>query len=243
MHTEITLGTALIVGVFGSSHCVGMCGGIVGTLSLSVDSSAPAVKKNLFLLLYNTGRIGSYALAGAAAGYLGQNLLSAAGQQVALLSGKLLSAFFLAALGLYISGLWNGLSYLEKAGNLLWRRLEPLGRRMLPVNSPANALLLGALWGWLPCGMVYSMLSWALASGRAGDGALLMSVFGLGTLPTLLLMGGLARRFTSLLQNKTLRLVIGASLITLAVVTLVLRLGPGAHVHAAHTEQHKTGRH
>ena len=233
MHTELTLTAAFLVGLLGSTHCAGMCGSIVSTLSLSLDPAASRTRKVLFSLLYNTGRIASYALAGAASGYLGQALLSLTAQQTALLTGRLLSAFFLAALGLSISGLWSGLRYLEKAGHLLWRRIEPLGRRVFPVDTPRKALLLGALWGWLPCGMVYSMLAWSLASGRATDGSLLMAAFGLGTLPALLLMGSVARQLTGWLQNRTVRLTIGLSLITLAVVAALYTLyaAPAHHAH------------
>jgi hypothetical protein len=108
-----------------------------------------------------------------------------------------MAAVFMIALGLYLGGWWRGLALLERIGTPLWRRLEPLGRRLVPVRSPWQALGVGLVWAWIPCGLVYSTLIWAVSAGSAGRGALLMLAFGLGTLPNLLgisLLAGAAAR-------------------------------------------------
>jgi sulfite exporter TauE/SafE len=138
---------------------------------------------------YNLGRIASYVVAGAIMGGLGRLLAQALPFYYAQRGLLLLAGVFMILLGLYLGGWWFGLSRIEKLGGSIWSRLEPFSRRLLPVKSRSQALLLGVLWGWIPCGLVYSMLVWAVASGGVVSGAMLMSAFALGTLPNLLAMG------------------------------------------------------
>lgn len=196
-----------IVGLLGGGHCAGMCGGIVAALSAASGLQAPQGRASVIIhLAYNGGRIASYALAGllvGAVGYLAGNLLPV---QRGL---YLLASLMLVALGLYLLGITRSLAWLENAGQGVWRRIQPTTRRFLPVRGVAQALPLGFLWGWLPCGLVYSALATALASGSAGQGALLMLAFGLGTLPNLLLAGLLLARFRRFAQARVTRVVSG----------------------------------
>ncbi|MDO9188302.1 MAG: sulfite exporter TauE/SafE family protein, partial [Sulfurimicrobium sp.] len=105
------------------------------------------------------------------------------------------------ALGLYLAGLWQAVTRIERLGGLLWRRLQPFSKSLLPVRNPLQAFLLGTLWGWLPCGLVYSVLITALASGSAISGAAAMLAFGLGTLPNLIAMGLFAQQLQALTRN------------------------------------------
>jgi uncharacterized protein len=204
-----TLLAAFAVGVLGGVHCLGMCGGIVGAISVShAGSAAPAWPR---LLAYNLGRMGSYVVAGALAGWLGAALLSALPQGQHIL--ELLAAVFLILLGLYLGGWWSVLARLERFGGLLWRRIEPLGRHFIPVRHAGQAFAVGAVWGWLPCGLVYSVLVWTLAAGSAADGALLMAAFALGTLPNLMLMGLFAARLARFVRHGLVRQATGALLI------------------------------
>ncbi|WJW75773.1 sulfite exporter TauE/SafE family protein [Thiohalobacter sp. IOR34] len=202
---------ALLVGLFGGVHCIGMCGGIVGALGLSLPESGRArlAAQLPWLLAYNLGRIASYCLAGALLGGIGGLAAHWAGLREAQLLLQLLAGLMMLALGLYLGGWWLGLTHIERAGGRLWQRLEPLGRRLLPVRSWPQALLLGLVWGWLPCGLVYSVLIWAIAAGSAAQGALLMLGFGLGTLPALLVMGSLAARLGTLLRSPPARRLAG----------------------------------
>lgn len=193
-----------IVGLLGAGHCAGMCGGIVGALSLQAPSQGVAAL--LVHLAYNFGRITSYVMAGLIAGLLGQ----AAGNVLALQNALYLFAnLMLIAMGLYLLGVTQFLAPLERGGQTLWRRIQPLTKRFLPVRGLEQALPLGLLWGWLPCGLVYSALTTALASGSAAKGALLMLAFGLGTLPNLLLAGLLLMRFRSFAQARPTRVISG----------------------------------
>ena len=192
-----------LVGLLGGTHCVGMCGGIVGALAMG----APG--RWSMHLAYNAGRILSYALAGAIVGALGAASLGLDGQVPIRLALYLLANVMLIALGLYLLGVTRALAFTERAGQLLWQRLQPLTRRFLPARSVAQAFPLGMLWGWLPCGLVYSALATALSSGSATQGSLAMLAFGLGTLPNLLLAGIVLARLNEFVRRPMVRMASG----------------------------------
>jgi sulfite exporter TauE/SafE len=202
MTPETTLLAVFLAGLVGGGHCAGMCGGIVGALSAGAGSRLP------LHLAYNAGRIASYTLAGAIAGALGGMVLyyDVLPLQLAL---YVLANLMLILLGLYLAG-WSSLvTRLEAAGRRLWRHISPLTTRFLPVDTAPRAFTVGTLWGWLPCGLTYSVLAIALVSGGAANGAALMFAFGLGTLPNLLLAGWLLRRARSWFQGRMVRWVSG----------------------------------
>lgn len=200
-----------LIGFLGGTHCVGMCGGIVGALSaFSAKDGAPPWSLHL---AYNAGRIASYAIAGAIVGALGAAGTSLAGQWPARTAMFLLANLMLVAFGLYLLGVNRALAFTEHAGQVLWRRLQPLTKRFLPARSAAQAFPLGLLWGWLPCGLVYSALATALAAGSAGRGAALMLAFGLGTLPNLLAMGLFAARLKDFVRRPLVRRLAGVTVL------------------------------
>ena len=231
MSLDITILSAFLVGLLGSTHCLGMCGGIVSALTFGLRDDLRRSPWTLgpYLLAYNAGRISSYAIAGLIAGSIGAGAFSVLPSDSTRWVVKLITGGFMIALGLYIAGWWPGLQALEKWGGVLWRRLEPLGRRLLPVDHPLKALAFGLVWGWLPCGMVYAMLAWALASGSAGQGASLMLAFGLGTLPMLLTIGVAAEWLKDFVRHPRVRQ--GAGLIVLLFGFYTI-LAPD--VHAGH---------
>jgi sulfite exporter TauE/SafE len=182
---EISFLAAFLTGLLGGTHCVGMCGGIVAAMSFQGAERQPW----RFHVGYSVGRIASYSAFGAVAGLIGSaaflsdNLLPV---QRAL---YVLAQIMLILLGLYLAGFNQSVRILEAAGGGVWRRVQPMLARVVPVRNLAQALAAGAFWGWLPCGLVYSVLVMALAAGDALKGAALLLAFGLGTLPNLLLMG------------------------------------------------------
>jgi len=198
---EFSLLTALLAGLLGGVHCVGMCGGIVAAFSFSADGSAPPFRLHL---AYNLGRIFSYAVFGALAGTLGASLKLADFLPVQTLL-FVLAQVVMVLLGLYLAGWSQWVLIFERAGGALWRKVKPLFQKLLPVRSLPQALLAGMAWGWLPCGLVYSVLISALAAGSATSGAALMLAFGLGTLPNLLGMGLFARQIQPFMQQRWVR--------------------------------------
>lgn len=218
----LQLGSAFAAGLLGGVHCVGMCGGIVGALSLAM----PQQRKRLPLLLsYNGGRVLSYVIAGALFGGVGQlstGFLPVQWLQVTL---AIIAGVMMMMMGLYLGG-WSGfLRRIEAAGGVVWKRIEPYGRRLLPVKNSGQGFVLGMLWGWLPCGLVYSMLIWALGSGSAVNGSLLLLAFGLGTLPNLIATGLLASEFVPFMQRAPVRSAAGAVLILFGLYTLYRGFG------------------
>ncbi len=212
MNEAISLIGAVTAGLLGGVHCVGMCGGIVGALSIASPAAKPAARLPM-LLSYNSGRLISYGVAGGLFGALGQ--LSLPLQQVQLMQSVLavVAGLMMLLLGLYIGGWSRLLRHVEAVGGYFWRRIEPLGRNLLPVRNPLQGLLLGMLWGWLPCGLVYSALVWTVSAGGAVEGAMLMLAFGLGTLPNLLLMGFAAAQLNRWVRLPAVRMLAG-SLVT-----------------------------
>ncbi len=214
--------SAFLVGLLGGVHCVGMCGGIVGSLTFGLpeDRRGRVGAMMPFQLAYNLGRIASYVIAGAIMGGMGMLLAQLMPVQIAQRLLLALAGIFMILLGFYLSGWWMILTRVERLGNRLWQRIEPLGRTLLPVRSPAQALVIGALWGWLPCGLVYSMLITSVSSGSALNGALLMFAFALGTLPNLLVMGMLAGAAARLARSPLARGIAGVSVILFGVYSL-----------------------
>ena len=192
-----------LIGLLGGTHCVGMCGGIVGALSMGNG------QRGVLQLAYNAGRISSYALAGALAGMLGEAGVALSGTLPVRLLLFFLANLMLVALGFYLMGATQALGFAERLGQGLWRRIQPLTRRFLPARTVRHAFPLGLLWGWLPCGLVYSALVMALTSGSALRGAGMMLAFGAGTLPTLLLAGLLAVRLNEYMARPVVRGVAG----------------------------------
>lgn len=195
-----------LIGLLGGTHCVGMCGGIVSALSVRRPNLASDWPLHL---AYNLGRIASYVAAGGLVGTIGSAGLLLNDVLPVQMVLYVLANLMLVGLGLYLTGMPQALAFTEKLGQRLWRHVQPLASRFLPVRSVAQALPLGALWGLLPCGMVYSALATALVSGSAARGAGLMLAFGLGTLPNLLLAGVLLTRLRTLTRKRGLRLASG----------------------------------
>ncbi len=230
---ELNLIPVFLVGLAGSVHCVGMCGGIVGAFSMApaarpafpvavVTLAAPrAVDGALRMAAYNSGRIASYAVAGALAGGLAGGVRTLAGLSTLQAGGLWIANLMLVVLGLYLMGAYAGLAHIERLGQGLWRRLRPLTARIGALDTPAKMLALGALWGWLPCGMVYSVLLTAMLAGSAPAGAAVMLAFGLGTLPMLLAMGAAGERLRRALRRRAVRAVGGLLVLGFGVMGLL----------------------
>lgn len=213
--------SAFLIGLLGSTHCLGMCGGISASLSMALPvGKGFRLRQTLMLLAFNAGRIGSYAVIAALIALLST---SAASQWAGLGSVlRTLAGLLLIVMGLSMAQWWQGIRYIERVGAPVWKRLSPLTRRLLPVNHPGQALALGMLWGWLPCGLIYSTLGWAALQPTVGSAALTMVFFGLGTLPSMLATGYAASWVRGLQGQQLVRKVTGALLIGFGLWTLPL---------------------
>lgn len=211
--------SAFLIGLLGSAHCLGMCGGISASLSMALPVGRSfRWRQTLMLLAFNFGRIGTYTLIAALVAVLST---SAASQWAELgYALRFIAGLLLIFMGLSMGQWWQGIRYIERIGAPIWKRLAPLTNRLLPVNHPGQALALGMLWGWLPCGLIYSTLGWAALQPTVGSAALTMAFFGLGTLPSMLATGYAAGWVRGLQGNQLVRKGTGALLILFGFWTL-----------------------
>mgnify|MGYP005988641751 CR=1 FL=1 len=231
--------SAFAIGLLGSGHCLAMCGGITTMLTSAIDKpqplnqqgdisvrqvpntyASPLAKRSDLILFYHLGRIGSYCLIGAIVGFTGSIAAKNLGLPIAGL--RLISAVFVILLGLYIGQWLLWLNRVESLGKGLWRYLSPLAKHVIPVDNGKKALGLGALWGWLPCGLVYSTLTWALASGNSLTGAAIMLFFGLGTLPALIALSFSIGSIKKLLVNTIFKKIMAISLICYGIYSFIV---------------------
>ncbi|SMY31952.1 hypothetical protein PMAL9190_00281 [Photobacterium malacitanum] len=196
---ELNFMTALIIGLTGAGHCISMCGGIAAAVTMGMPNKPQ--QQWVYLLGYNLGRISAYMVAGLIVSQAVVEVAELAGTSIALISLRIVASIMMVILGLYIGNWWSGLIYIERIGHFLWRYIAPISQLFLPLTSPLKAIPFGFLWGWLPCGLVYSTLTWAAVSGSATDGMVIMFAFGLGTLPAMLAVGAIADKLKSLLKN------------------------------------------
>jgi sulfite exporter TauE/SafE len=197
----------------GSGHCVAMCGGIAATLGMRGRTSGGLAQS----IAAHLGRVLTYAAIGGAVGGLGATTVHVLAGNRGLSSLRLIAALLILAVGLQLLLGRSLLAPLERLGAGVWRRIAPPFRRGLPPRGPLGAFALGALWGWLPCGLVYAQLAVAAAAGGAAAGAMLMLAFGLGTSIGL---GGLAALLRSVGLAHLPRQASGALLVLFAVWTL-----------------------
>ncbi|EGQ77792.1 MULTISPECIES: sulfite exporter TauE/SafE family protein [Neisseria] len=221
MNYDITFFTLFLLGFFGGTHCVGMCGGLSSAFALQLP---PHLNRLGLIVLLNLGRLSSYVLIGLIVGLVGQIGISLDDTRW-LQNGLYVAAnVLLLLLGLYLAGLSTAATQIERIGRPIWKRLNPILNRLLPIKSVPACFGVGMLWGWLPCGLVYSASLYALGSGNAVQGGLYMLAFALGTLPNLLAMGIFAAQLKTLLQRRAIRLCAGLLVAGWAVFRLAVML-------------------
>lgn len=219
---------AFAMGLFSALHCLSMCGSIIGSLTLSLRREIRENKYQLipFVLSYNIGRVASYSVVGYFAGLLHNVLMLPLGEGQGHRILQIVSALIMAGAGLHIAGWFPRFAYIERAGALIWRRIEPIGRKLVPVETLPQALIFGMIWGWLPCGLVYAALTLAATAGNEVRSTLTMLFFGLGTLPTVIGIGIMTSLMVRLSSLRRFRQVAGISLIILALLAAFPQINP-----------------
>ena len=214
-----TVTAALLTGLLGSAHCLGMCSGISGLFAM--HTSAAGIRRQLpMAMTYNAGRLASYAILGIIVASLGTRF---AGLTPALAGPvRLAAGIIIMLIGLQIAFDMRLLGWLERMGGRIWERVAPLARGLMPVSSLPRALGLGLLWVLLPCGLVYSVLLLAATSAQPADGAMIMLAFGLGTTPAMLLTGLGAARLSQLMRQRRTRLGAGLLIVVLGMLTIAM---------------------
>lgn len=213
------LTAALLAGLLGSAHCVGMCAGISGLFA--VNSSVASLRGQLpMALTYNFGRILSYAVLGVIVGSFGSvivKLSPSIGGPIRFVSGAVIIL-----VGLKVAFDWRFLNIIERMGSTLWSRIAPAAKGLVPVTSFPRALGLGLVWGWLPCGLVYSVLLIAATSAKPLSGALVMSAFGIGTLPAMVMTGLGAAQLSRVMRRRGTRIGLGLLIVVLGILTIAM---------------------
>jgi uncharacterized protein len=218
MNSSLTFAAALLLGLVASGHCVAMCGGITAALGVATARCLDGQPRLSLLIGYQLGRIVSYSLAGLLfAGLLG-SLIALLDVESIRRTLRALSALALLIAALVVFGRARDPGL--RIGQGLWRKLAPLGRRLLPVASAPRAFAFGMVWGWMPCGFVYTVLLIATLQQSAVHGAMTMAAFGLGTVPALLLVSLGAHRLSGWASHPAMRRVAGAVLLISALVTV-----------------------
>jgi uncharacterized protein len=219
---------ALLMGLLTAMHCLTMCGAIIGSLTLSLDVSIREQPSRLlrFVLSYNLGRICSYTLAGLFAGLLQSALMLPFDEGEGYRLLQIVSAIVMAAAGVHIMGWFPSFAYIERMGSHFWRRVEPFGRRLLPVQTIPQAFVFGMVWGWMPCGLVYAALALAAAAGDVERSTLTMLAFGIGTLPVVAGVGIMTSQLVRLSRMNRFRRLTGITLVVLALLAAFPWLNP-----------------
>ena len=230
MSDALTVGAALLLGLAASGHCLVMCGGLSAALGLATARNADGRMHPALLVGYQLGRIASYSL-------LGLLLAGVFGGLVAVLDIEVVRQALRAtsALALLLAAL-VAFGKLRDPGSGVghwWPPIARLGRRLLPVATFPRALVFGMVWGWMPCGFVYTVLVIATIQADAVGGAATMAAFGLGTTPALLIAGFGAHRLKRLAALPSYRYIAGSVLMLSASLTLMgpwlMHAVPGLH--------------
>lgn len=208
-----------LAGLMGSVHCLGMCAGLSGLIAVGGNANKSRV------ITYNAGRLISYSLIGALGGWLGASAADTYQLYTQVHWLRIAGGAVICLIGLQIALELNLLRAIESAGAGVWRMISPLAKRFLPVNSHYRALGLGLLWGWLPCGLVYSVLLVSMTAGGALPGASVMAAFGAGTLPAMLATGIGAQTVTRFTRGTFSRRAMGLLLIVMGLLTIAMPLG------------------
>ncbi len=225
------LSAALLAGLVGSAHCLGMCAGISGLFA--VNAEVASLRRSVpTALVYNAGRVITYAVLGMIVAAFGSVVVKASPNLA--VGVRMLSGIIIILVGLKVAFDLRILNVIERMGGTLWARIAPAATKLVPVTSLPKALGLGLVWGWLPCGLVYSVLLIAATSASPIGGAASMVAFGIGTMPAMVLSGLGAARLSSFLQRRGTRLGLGLLIIAMGILTIAMPLGkllPGGMAH------------
>ena len=231
------LAAAFFAGLLGSAHCLGMCAGISGLFA--VGANVASLRSQFPLALaYNIGRVISYAILGALVASMGSVAVNA----VPSLTGpvRLASGLLIIVIGLQVAFNWRALAMFERLGASVWKRIAPGAKGLLPADNIFKAAGLGLIWGWLPCGLVYGALLMAATTAAPLSGALVMSCFGIGTLPAMIASGLSASKLAAFMSRN--RLGAGLLIVLLGIATLAMPVlawigtsESGAHSHHSAT--------
>lgn len=220
----ITLGAALLTGLIGGVHCLVMCGGVATGLAAASrgPGDAPVTGRAALnaALALNIGRVIGYSIGGLLVGVFGTVLVQGLDLPRLMFALRLAVGLVLILVGLRLLGGRDRLGAVGRIGRAIWPTLQKLGRGLLPADRAWKRLVLGALWGWLPCGLSWSMLLVALFTVDPLNATLTMAAFGTGTLLTMVPVTWGSARLARRLAQPRLRRSLGALVIAAGSLTV-----------------------
>jgi len=210
------------LGLSSTLHCFAMCGSIIGSLMAGLPQEVRQQPYAVlgYGLLYNSGRILSYGAMGGLVGFVGGTAIAALMQSEGYQAARILAALFLLAVGFSMTGWVPIFSWATRLAGPIWAQIDRVSRTLKPGRSPVQAFGFGMIWGWLPCGMVYAALTYALLAGDFVQGLLVMIAFGLGTLPALIVTAIAADKLIHFNRLPWVRPVLGLLIMVMAVLSL-----------------------
>jgi sulfite exporter TauE/SafE len=213
------LSAAFLAGLVGSAHCLGMCAGISGLFA--VNAEVASMRRSVpTAFVYNAGRVITYAVLGMIVAAFGSVIVKASPNLA--VGVRVLSGIIIILVGLKVAFDLRFLNTIERMGGNLWARIAPVATKLVPVTSLPKALGLGLVWGWLPCGLVYSVLIIAATSASPIGGAATMVAFGLGTMPAMVLTGLGAARLSTVMQRRGTRIGLGMLVVAMGILTIAM---------------------
>jgi sulfite exporter TauE/SafE len=236
MSLELLL-IAFSIGLSGSAHCLAMCGGISSALSSGIKNSA-FYQRLLRLVTFHLGRISCYCLIGVITGLLLQGVIGIS--KTAMFYTHLFALLMILLSGLYIAGFNPWLKKLEEKLAFIWKALQPTVQKFIAMENLRQAFGLGFIWGFLPCGMIYSTVLWASSATQSYQAGLLMFAFGLGTLPALLLINLGHQQLVQGFRKLQLNRVLGILLIIYAAISIAMKLTTPHGEHSHHSNQQQS---
>lgn len=234
---SLSYSAALLVGLAGSPHCIGMCGGIVSLFNLSARDGQAGSRGFSNNIIFQFGRVSCYTMLGAIAGATGAIALGE--RELVGVAFRWLSLLLLLSIALSVLGWWSPAKRLERAGSLLWQKLQPMARPLLQSSKKSRVYALGVLWGFLPCGLIYSTLAWSLTTGNTVQAALMMLCFGLGTMPALLGVGYMAGDLKRQMRRPAVRYSLALFLALLAFLPFYMHQMHAGHGSPTKMEHHR----
>lgn len=197
---------AFLMGIVSAGHCLGMCGGLM--LASGLNSSRP-----FYVVMYNVGRLSTYLILAAIFGFFSSSLPT-----VSLPFLQILSGILLLLTAIYFAGVSNLIQKVEKLGAPIWQLAKPISRRLLPIDTSSKAYALGLVWGFIPCGLVYTALAFSVSQSSFSISILTMLLFGLGTFPAMITSGLFASQLRTFIYNPIVRRILVSSLVLLTIL-------------------------
>lgn len=219
MIDEALILSAFLLGFFGGVHCLGMCGGISTALTVSLATDQKQHAKYL-LCCYHVGRITCYILLGILFSLLGFSIKKLIGP-IGSIGLHFIASLFVIGVGLSFFGCFKSLALLERGGLSVWQKISPLGRHLLPIDRPIKAVVMGAIWGLIPCGMVYTAIALSMTAHNIENIFLVMLAFSIGTMPMMLAISFSTNKINRHVSTHWQRYIAGISLVLLGTTSII----------------------